>query len=373
MFENPENWEFNAILNRMMHRMPDTFDKRDGSVIYNALAPSALELASMFVNLQIFVEQTYILTATGENLDNLGLSFGVARRGSTKALRRGLFYGRDGELIDVAIGSMFATPTILGRQEANLFEVIYFTSVGDAILRAVEYGSIGNIYFGGILPASVQPNLTRAELLEVIQPAQDIETDESYRQRIYARFTGQSFGGNIPQYIEWSKNIDGVGNVKVFPIWDGGGTVKLSVIDTSYNPISEQFQEHIRNEFDPQDMTAMGEGISPIGHSVTVTTPDKFDVDVEFTVQLEGLVVGQVRQPIIDALEEYFLILRSDWMQDSQSSIFIARIINVVLGVAGVVNVYDVLLNGEARDIILRDTPELQNLPFLGEVTINVA
>ena len=36
---------FDEIMERLLERVPDTFDKREGSVIWDALAPAAYELS----------------------------------------------------------------------------------------------------------------------------------------------------------------------------------------------------------------------------------------------------------------------------------------------------------------------------------------
>lgn len=40
---------FESILSAMLQRVPDTVDKREGSVIYDALSPAAAELAKAYV------------------------------------------------------------------------------------------------------------------------------------------------------------------------------------------------------------------------------------------------------------------------------------------------------------------------------------
>ena len=48
-----EEYTFEVILNAMLARVPDTIDKRQGSIIYNALAPAAVELQNMYINLDV--------------------------------------------------------------------------------------------------------------------------------------------------------------------------------------------------------------------------------------------------------------------------------------------------------------------------------
>ena len=42
------------------------------------------------------------------------------------------------------------------------------------------------------------------------------------------------FGGNIAQYRQWAKEIPGIGGVQVYPVWAGGGTVKLSTVSYTH-------------------------------------------------------------------------------------------------------------------------------------------
>jgi hypothetical protein len=49
-----------------------------------------------------------------------------------------------------------------------------------------------------------------------------------------------------------------------------------------------------------------------------------------------------------------------------------ARVTAAIISVAGITNVYDVTLNGVSNDIFLIETGTIQQLPKLGEVTLNV-
>ena len=44
-----ETVTFEDIMARMLRAVPDTFDKRAGSVIYDALAPAAAELVQLYM------------------------------------------------------------------------------------------------------------------------------------------------------------------------------------------------------------------------------------------------------------------------------------------------------------------------------------
>ena len=44
-----ENISYEDILQRMLDRVPGTLDKREGSIIYDALAPAAMEFMAMYL------------------------------------------------------------------------------------------------------------------------------------------------------------------------------------------------------------------------------------------------------------------------------------------------------------------------------------
>ena len=61
-----ENMTFDSIMQRMLDAVPDTIDKREGSVVYDALAPAAIELQNLYIELDVVLNQTFVDTATGE-------------------------------------------------------------------------------------------------------------------------------------------------------------------------------------------------------------------------------------------------------------------------------------------------------------------
>ena len=164
--------------------------------------------------------------------------------------------------------------------------------------------------------------------------------------------------------------------MQIYPTWNGGGTVKVSVIDAQYNRISTDFISQIQEIVDPtQD--GSGLGTAPIGHIVTVTTPTAKVINVQASIDLRaGFTLTQVQTPIEDAINGYLLELRKDWgvhnaMNEYQLAVFLARINAAIINVPGVANVKNTMLNGSSADITLSETALLQELPVLGTVVLN--
>lgn len=61
-----ENNTFETILNTMLARVPTSIDKREGSFIYDALAPTAVELQNMYIQSDYVLNETFAYTASRE-------------------------------------------------------------------------------------------------------------------------------------------------------------------------------------------------------------------------------------------------------------------------------------------------------------------
>ena len=213
-------------------------------------------------------------------------------------------------------------------------------------------------------------------------PARNEETDEELRQRYFEALNQKAFGGNIADYrTKVEEEFSGVGAVQIYPVWNGGGTVKLSIVDPTYGPCSSEYISTVQHAMDPEN--AQGErgtglGIAPVGHKVTVVTPDEVTINVSATITLEtNYTIGQVEPAITKALTDYIQSLKQSWadaddMNTYSCEIFISRVSSAIINVTGVANVTDVKLNGATSDIKLTENGTTQQLPKLGEVTLNV-
>lgn len=244
-------------------------------------------------------------------------------------------------------------------------------------LTAETAGTVGNDYSGALLPISVIPGLTYAQVTDILVLGDDEETDDALRARLITALTDQPFGGNIASYKDAVMEIDGVGGVQVYPTWNGGGTVKLSVVGTDYLPASQTVLDAVQTAVDPSGGTGLG--IAPIGATVTVDAPTALTVDIVATVNLaSGITLAQVEPLIEAALEEYFDSVRQGWDDqlgtvtvEYSADVYYARTLAAILSVTGVLNVPTLTLNGGSADITLTETGALQQIPVIGTVTIS--
>lgn len=366
---------YQNILTQMLDQVPATFDKRDTSPIPTALGPAAYALEGYYISLNQVQLAAYVQTATGQALDYLAVIAGLTRYPASAAVRLGIFD------MAVPIGSRYST--INGADSINFQATAATTgkTEGDYYyqLTAETPGSIGNEYTGPILPITAIPGLNSAQITDILVPGDDEESDEDFRARIIEALNDRPFGGNIASYRTYIMAIDGVGAVQVYPTWNGGGTVKCSVLGAGFLPASPTLVENVQNAVDPPPNQGLGLGTAPIGAQVTVVAPEELTVNVSATLQLaSGYAIGQVQTPIQQAIENYMLSVRQEWATpvnttsvEYQANVYVARIVAAIVSVPGVVNATNVQLNGGTADLILTETGATQQVPITGTVTLS--
>ena len=351
-----EEYTYEYILNRMLNNVSDDIDKREGSVIYNAIAPCAMELTEMYKELGSTINSAFVDTANEEYLDNLTKQFGIERKEATHAVKKGSFYDGNNNLMDVPIGNRFSIDSIIYDVESKI-------STGVYQLKCETAGEIGNNQSGNLLAIDYVDNLASAILSDLLIPGSDQETDEELRERFYNSVNSVAFGGNIADYKNKVKEIDGVGAVKVIPTWNGGGTVKVIILNSAYNPASSVLLTEVQNEIGEN-----GNGIAPIGHVVTTTTASNFEISITTDIVIsESADISTVQSGIETAINEYFTEVKKSWEESDNLIIRIAHIESRILDVDGVVDIANTLLNNTSSNITLTNA----QIPHLSEVILN--
>lgn len=356
-----EHMTYDFILQRMLSRVPDTIDKREGSVIYDACGPAAAELAQMYIELDINYNLSFVDTASGEYLSRRTAEFGVNRAGATPAERKGLFYNSANALIDVPLGSRYSIGDLTFVAKEKI-------STGTYKMSCETPGTVGNEQFGALLPIDYVANLSRAVLAEVLVPGEDEEPDDELRQRFYAAVNEPAFGGNVADYKQRINAIPGVGATKVYPVWKGGGTVKCTIIAADWEPPSTTLVDEVQTIMDPTVNSGQGIGQAPIDHQVTIFGVTGVTINVETTLTLAaGITPGQVQTDVEAAITSYLLELRRDWANQQQLIVRTAQIDARILTVTGIEDVASTTLNGSTANLTL----EADEVPQPGTVTIH--
>ena len=347
---------FDYIMNRMLESVPDTVDKREGSIIYDALSPAAAELAKCYMELDVVMDETFVDTASLQYLMLRCKERGVAIQGETAAVIEGVFTPSS---VELSAGLRF------NCDEVN-YVVTEKISAGHYKLEAETLGTVGNKYTGLLLPIQTVNGLETASIAAVLIPAEDGDTTDTLREKYYASIDGEAFGGNVADYKEKVTAITGVGGVKVYPVWNGGGTVKLTIIASDYTAPSDTLIDKVQTEIDPEGNQGEGLGLAPIGHTVTVTGAKYSDIAITANVTFaSGWTWENSKSQLTNAVNTYFDELCKEWSENETTIVRISQIETHLLTADCVVDIDGTTINGVAKNVELA-ADEIPRLKTIG-------
>ena len=352
-----ENQTYEVILTRMMDRVRATYpdlDDREGSILFNALAPAALELAIVYNELDNVLSESFPDTASRHYLliacEQMGMD--ISQFDAYSGTFRGEFNA------EVSIGSEW-------NCDLYNYTVTKYLGVVDGYhsyeMSCDTVGVAANTMRGSLLPITEAPvTLTHAELVECLIEGEDEVSDDEIRELYFSRVKDNVSDGNVATYRQWCNEYDGIGNAKIFPLWNGNNTVKVSILSTSNEVASDTLVTNFQNYLDPGS-TGMGDGVAPIGSVVTVTTATPKTVDVTATVALkEGY---RNTAHLESVIKDYF---RS--ISYVKSHVPYMSVGSALLTAEGVDGVTDLTLNGGIIDISLGE----EEIPVVGTVNWTV-
>lgn len=352
-----ETFDFDFIIDRMLEQVPDKFDKREGSVIWDALAPAAMELSNFYINLDIVTDECFADSASYYYLIKRAAERNLFPKEATKAVLKGEFTP---DTIDVPVGTRF------NLDDLNYVVISKMTDEpGIYRLECETEGVVGNQQVGNIIPIEYVKNLETARLTEVLIPGDEEEEVEVFRNRYFSSFDSQAFGGNIADYKKKVHALSGIGGVKVYPIWNGGGTVKLTIATSEFKKPTQDLVNTVQNYIDPVGDSGMGVGLAPIGHTVTVFGVLETVIDIETTITYQaGYNFNSLRSAIEDSVNNYFYSLSSTWENEEKIVVRISQIETRLLNITGIVDITGTKLNGSTENLSL----DSDAIPVRGEI-----
>ena len=401
-----ENRTYDYELEKMKDNVSDAYDKREGSIIHDALAPTALSLEEFYSFLDMVLTECFADTASYTYLIKRAAERGMLPYEETQAVVKMVAIPSS---VQIEIGDKF-----------NLGDLNYtVTRLGDT---AGEYqltcdtpGTAANQQIGAVIPietANDMNDLESAEITEILIPGEDDEDVEDFRARYFGSFDSEAFGGNVADYIDKVSRSDGVGGVKVFRRWrDGynpsdfvpsaavttwyegiieslpaepkawltavytaakmkyltvGGTVEIMIIDSNYEVPSQTLIDTVQELVDPEGHSGDGVGIASIGHVVTVTGVEEFTIDVTL-IDVEydtGYSFATLKTVIEESIDAFFSDLAKNWASSEEVVVRISQLTSELLTIDGIVDIPSMELNGEAENITLTEG----QIPKRGEV-----
>jgi len=282
-----ESNTYDAIMERVMDRMPSDIHHDEGSFLYTAAGPVGIEHEQIYASLDHVLSEAFIPSASMEYLQHFGEVYGITPHKATPAVWAAVV---SPAAMSTRIGERFncgdMNLVVTGQQSEGVWELTCETA-----------GAEGNTLNADLVPISYIYGLESIYLSELLTAGSDDETADEYRARLLFHVQKPVASGNANSYIEWATSVDGVGAAKVFPLWAGNGTVKVVITDSDKRAapaalVREVF-EYIEEE-------------RPIGATVTVTSGTELPINVSAVLTLKsGYVASVVNEAFARRLTEY--------------------------------------------------------------------
>ena len=281
--------------------------------------------------------------------------FGIEAKPGMRAESAGfVLTGKAGA--EIPEGTAFVTASGL-EYDTTGAAVIGEDGTATVTVRAAEVGARYNVDAGRIdrLLVSV-PGLTGGSNPNPALGGMDEESTESVFDRLDDYRKRPATSGNIAQYEQWAREVDGVGDARAIDLWAGPGTVKVVLVDMEMQPVTEAVRQACAAYIEEQRPAG--------GVAVTVESAERVQIDISARVTLDTSATAEsVRGALRAAMEAYLLTLTF-----RASQIVYKRVDSFLFAIEGVVDSSALTINGGAVNIPLGAT----QVPVLGTVEVTV-
>ncbi|MBQ6165240.1 MAG: baseplate J/gp47 family protein [Clostridia bacterium] len=364
MFENNTR---DAILADMLALVPDSMDKREGSIIYDALAPCAAELAGLYADLDTVIAETFVDTASLAGLILRAKERGIEYREAEQAQVLAEITASG----EIAQGDRFilADGGLAYRWGGSTAD-----GGGQYLLISEGTGTEYNVSSGSLIYDSTSALVSEAHIVGLAIPGRDAETADELRARYYNDIEASAFSGNVADYRERCLLIAGVGGVQVRRAPGGNaGTVGLVLVSDTYGVPTEAAVKAVQDYFDPiVNGSRTYEGMAPIGAEVTASaaTGTGIAVATAGTEFESGVSAADVQSAAEDAVKDYLADCVAEWADNGVCYVRVGRIYTILSSIDGVTEPGTVSINGGAQSVL---TFNGDAIPVFGSLTITEA
>ena len=324
-----ESMDFTTLRKLILDMAPEDVDKSEGSFMYDAVTPIALFVSEMLSQMKLILEQSFIGTATGANLDMIAAT--MPRLYRQEAIPERL-------ILRLSPFADAIKNYILNNQTTLMFS----NSSGETFKLDVEQedwieDDASNVYLrvyktvngrgSSVVGQAFEPSpaitgLEVCQVHEVTSGGGEEETDDHFRVRIWAAMSSP-FLGSVADYqrkifseFPTSQNGFNVANCFIMP--RGSKSGYICVIPAKEGPNGEvqhceqgeltSLQEYLDKRID--GIGGYGMGVAPIGHVVRVRDFTDFNIHIKVTVTVargraNEINIDSVREQISSATNSY--------------------------------------------------------------------
>lgn len=336
---------YEVLKKRILSKFPLMLDKREGSYSDSLISPLVEELAKAYINMGDILSLGFIETNFDTFLDKRVGEFGVYRKKGTKAIGEVLVTGNEGTTISNG------TLLIVNEMKYVVLNDIELPTDNILYVEALEVGTMYNILSGTELNL-IESNSNISNLVANIdfKNGLDIETDDELRRRFVKVVNNPSTSGNKAHYEEWALEVEGVGNAKVYPLWNGNGTVKVLITDNLNKQVSEEIINNCKLYI---------EECMPIGCELTVTTPSNLYVAIAASISLkDGYSIEEIKETFNESLAIY--------LKDIEGELVYSKVYGILVNLSGVGDISGLTLNDATSNITVLDDKivNISNIEF---------
>lgn len=338
-----------SIKAAILAKAGDNLETREGSFLDSMAGPAAVEIWKVYQAMNAVISIAFPDESAGGYLDLEGAKYGITRKPGTRARCTMTLTGTAGSTIPA--GTVFLT---LEGLEFTLLEDVLLTGGSDTgTAEATEIGSAYNVEGGAITRMVTTVTALSAWTNASATGGTDQESDAALYERIRDFRSRQATSGNAYHYEQWAMEVAGVGGAKIFPLWNGAGTVKVVLVDADMEPASSEIvaaaAAHIEEE-------------RPIGATVTVAAAQSLSIHVAAKLTLDGsTTLPEVKAVFASELDAYLktLAFRTSILRYNQ-------VAYLLLSLPGVLDFTSLTLNGGTGNVSIG----AEQVPALGEVTL---
>lgn len=336
---------YESILQDALNKVPEKFDKREGAVIFDTLAPASFKIHEQYKDREYKLQEGFAGTCSRERLIERAREIGMEPPYSAQpsVVEATLMPAN----VEVPEGTRFNCDKLNFFVQSKRTEGVYQ-------LQCETLGPAGNLSSGTLLPIDYVDGLQSAEITKILIFGEDEQDTEEYRDLYFTNVKGEARDGNLKQYALWTSEYPGIGEYKMFPLWKGVCTLKISILDANNAPASEALIKEYQEYMDPGS-TGLGNGKAFFGAIITITTATEKEINLSGHLTLaEGYTEPEgLEQMLIEYLRELAYV---------KTIVSYMAIGALIFSCPAVDNLTDLLVNGGKEDILLGE----EEIPVYG-------
>lgn len=279
-----------GIRNDFLDHLENDLSKIEGTYNFDIASSVGYITQKLYDYMAYWGLQAFITTATEDiYIDKHANQFGVYRREAGKSTGEITITGKAGTTIP--LGTIVINKSGFKYLTAHDL-LLNSTGTGIVKIEALEGGTQGNCQELEVNSFEIyDANLYSVYNTNKIEGGYDIEDNKTLIARVQEKVQEPAHSGNIYDYIQWAKEVAGVGSSSCIGCWNGPGTVKVLISDYNSQKAGTDLIQKVKDHI---------EEVRPVGPEITVESFKILDLDMDIKVQLQaGIDLEDIKNAII--------------------------------------------------------------------------